>query len=270
MAGSFKTGAISVGNGQMIFIAGPCVIESEESTFKVAEKLAKLKEKHTLQLVFKSSYLKANRTAIDSYTGPGIDKGLDILRKVKDKFGLPILTDVHSVADVAHAADVADFLQIPAFLCRQTDLAVAVGKSGKAVNIKKGQFMAPEDMANIARKIESTGNNKIMLTERGTSFGYHNLVVDFRSFVIMRKLGYPVIYDATHSVQIPGGLGNASGGNPEFIIPLAKAAVACGVDGLFFETHPEPSQALCDADCQLPLAQVEMFLRAVLSLTDNS
>ncbi len=266
MTGEFKTGDIYVGDGNLLFIAGPCVIESEEITFEVAERLEKLKEKYSLQLIFKSSYLKANRTSIDSFTGPGLDKGLEILQAVKDKFGLPVLTDVHSAADVNPASEVADFLQIPAFLCRQTDLAVAVGNSGKAVNIKKGQFMAPEDMANIARKIESTGNKKIMLTERGTSFGYHNLVVDFRSFVIMRKLGYPVIYDATHSVQIPGGLGNASGGNPEFIIPLAKAAVACGIDGLFFETHPEPSQALCDADCQLPLSQAEELIKAVLSI----
>ncbi|MCP4631542.1 MAG: 3-deoxy-8-phosphooctulonate synthase [candidate division Zixibacteria bacterium] len=254
---SFKINDITVGDGKLILLAGPCVIETEEITFKVAEKLAELKAKHNLQLIFKSSYVKANRMSGKSYSGPGIDEGLRILQAVKDKFDLLILTDVHTVDEVPKAAEVADILQIPAFLCRQTDLVVAAGKAGKPVNVKKGQFMAPEDMAPIAEKIKSTGNDRVMLTERGSTFGYHNLVVDFRSFIIMRKSGCPVIFDATHSVQLPGGKGISSGGSPEFIIPLVKAAIACGIDGIFIETHPDPPAALCDANCQLPLAQME-------------
>ncbi|MBD3170014.1 MAG: 3-deoxy-8-phosphooctulonate synthase [candidate division Zixibacteria bacterium] len=259
----FKIGNIEVGGGKHILIAGPCVIESEKITTRVAERLARIRDNFQLQLIFKSSYLKANRTSIESYTGPGIDKGLEILGKVKEVYNLPILTDVHSPEEAPLAAEVADILQIPAFLCRQTKLTVAVAETGKAVNIKKGQFVAPEDMGVIAEKAKSTGNDRIMLTERGTSFGYHNLVVDFRSFIIMRKLGYPVIYDATHSVQLPSGLGTASGGNPEFIVPLARAAVACGIDGLFIETHPNPPQALCDAGCQLPIALMEDLIKEV-------
>ena len=246
MAGSFRINSISVGEGIPLIIAGPCVIEGEEITFRVAEALVKLKEKYSLQLIFKSSYLKANRMSGESFAGPGINEGLKILQAVKDRYGLPVLTDVHSEGEVPAAAEVADVLQIPAFLSRQTDLAMAVAKSGRAINIKKGQFLAPEDMGMVAAKINTAGNNRIMLTERGTSFGYHNLVVDFRSFIIMQKLGYPVIYDATHSIQLPGGMGASSGGNPEFVIPLAKAAVACGVDGIFVETQPPPPKPQCD------------------------
>lgn len=265
MAETFRIDNINVGGGSHILIAGPCVIENEGITFRVAERLSELGARYKLQLIFKSSYFKANRTSGDSFSGPGIDEGLRVLRSVKERFHLPLLTDVHSAAEVGRAAEICDVLQIPAFLSRQTDLAVAVAKSGKAVNIKKGQFLAPEDMGPIAEKIKSAGNNRIMLTERGTSFGYHNLVVDFRSFIVMRALGYPVIYDATHSIQLPGGRQFASSGNPEFIIPLARAAVACGIDGLFVETHPNPPEALCDADCQLPLRDFENLIETVFN-----
>jgi len=260
MVESFQIGDITVGAGQHLIIAGPCVIENRDLTFRVAEHLVRIREKFDVQLIFKSSYSKANRMSGKSFTGPGINEGLKILQSVKDQFGLLLTTDVHSESEVAAAAEVVDLLQIPALLSRQTDLALAVAKTGKAVNIKKGQFLAPEDMGSIAGKIKSAGNNRIMLTERGTSFGYHNLVVDFRSFVIMRDLGYPVIFDVTHSIQLPGSLETSSGGNPEFIIPLARAAVACGIDGLFIETHPEPPQALCDAHCQLPLSEMEKLI----------
>ncbi len=266
MTSQFEIGGITIGGGNFVLIAGPCVIETEAITFEVAERLSILREKYQIPVIFKSSYLKANRTSIKSYIGPGIEKGLEILKQVKDRYNLPILTDVHTDGEVGAASEVADVLQIPAFLSRQTFLVVKAAQSGKALNIKKGQFLAPEDMAYIAAKAESAGNHRIMLTERGTSFGYHNLVVDFRSFIIMRKLGYPVIYDATHSIQLPSGAGMTSGGNPEFIIPLAKAATACGIDGLFIETHPNPSEALSDADCQLHLPKMEELLDSILPL----
>ena len=266
MAGTFKVNDIEIGAGRLVLIAGPCVVENKDITARVANQLSKLRDKYRLQLIFKSSYTKANRTSGKSFAGLGIDEGLRILQAVKSDFGFPLLTDVHSPAEVASASEVADILQIPAFLSRQTDLALAVAKSGRAVNIKKGQFLAPEDMKHIAGKFEAAGNHRIMLTERGACFGYHNLVVDFRSFIIMKNLGYPVIYDATHSIQLPSGGGFASAGNPEFIIPLAKAAVACGIDGLFIETHPDPASALSDTQCQLPLNEMEKLIQSVWPL----
>jgi 2-dehydro-3-deoxyphosphooctonate aldolase (KDO 8-P synthase) len=254
------------GDAPLVLIAGPCVIESEKLVLSTAEKIQKTCEKFDIPLIFKSSYKKANRTSVRSFTGLGMKKGLAILKKVKKEFDLPVLTDVHSEAEAQPAAEVADVLQIPAFLSRQTDLIVAAAKTGRAVNLKKGQFLAPEDMRAAVEKAASTGNKKILVTERGTSFGYHNLVVDFRSLLIMRNLGYPVVYDATHSVQLPGGNSHSSGGQPEFIIPLAKAAVAVGIDALFVETHPNPSRALSDADCQLPLPQLNLLLRQVAEI----
>ena len=250
-----------VGPGNpLALIAGPCVLESEIIAFKTAEKVKELTRKYKIPYIFKSSYLKANRLNIKSYTGPGLDQGLEILAKLKKEFDLPVLTDVHSKEEVKPVSEVVDVLQIPAFLCRQTDLVLEAAKTKKPLNIKKGQFLAPEDMKSIAEKAESVGNNKILLTERGTTFGYHNLVVDMRSLVIMRNLGYPVVFDATHSLQLPGGAGKSSGGQPQFILPLARAAIACGCDALFVETHPDLSQALCDKDSMLPLEKMEELL----------
>ncbi len=262
-----RVGNVSIGGGApLVLIAGPCVIESEKLILSTAEKISTVCEKFKIPLVFKSSYKKANRTSVRSFTGLGMKKGLSILKKVKREFGLPVLTDVHGAGEVKPASEVADVLQIPAFLSRQTDLIVAAAKTGRAINLKKGQFLAPEDMRAAVEKVASTGNKKILLTERGTTFGYHNLVVDFRSLLIMRGFGYPVVYDATHSVQLPGGNSHTSGGQPEFIIPLAKAAVAVGVDALFVETHPHPSKALSDADCQLPLSKLESLLNQIAEI----
>ena len=231
---SFSIGNIALGAKAPLFlIAGPCVIESEAHATSMAESLAKIAGALKVPLIFKASYDKANRSSVSSYRGPGLKEGLRILGKIKKKTGLPILTDVHEVSHVAPAAEICDVLQIPAFLSRQTDLLVAVGKSGRVANIKKGQFLSPWDIANAAEKVAGTGNEKIILTERGSSFGYQNLVVDMRSFPIMRKLGYPVVFDVTHSVQLPGGEGKSSGGQPEFIEPLARAGTAIGADGLF-------------------------------------
>lgn len=251
----------------MVLIAGPCVIESEKLILSTAGKILKLCQKYGLPLIFKSSYKKANRTSLRSFTGLGMKKGLAILKKVKKELDVPVLTDVHGVEEVKPAAEAADILQIPAFLSRQTDLIVAAAKTGRAINLKKGQFLAPEDMRPAVEKAASTGNRKILLTERGSSFGYHNLVVDFRSLLIMREFGYPVVFDATHSVQLPGGNSRTSGGQPEFIIPLAKAAVAVGIDALFVETHPNPSKALSDADSQLPLSQLDSLLSQVAEIS---
>ncbi len=251
----------------MVLIAGPCVIESEKLILSTAEKILSVCEKYGIPLVFKSSYKKANRTSLRSFTGLGMKKGLSILKKVKREFGLPVLTDVHGAGEVKPALEVADILQIPAFLSRQTDLIVAAARTGRAINLKKGQFLAPEDMRAAVEKAASTGNKKILLTERGTTFGYHNLVVDYRSLLIMRNFGYPVVYDATHSVQLPGGNSRTSGGQPEFIIPLAKAAVAVGIDALFVETHPNPSKALSDAGCQLPLSKLESLLNQIAEIS---
>ena len=237
----------------LFFIAGPCVIESEEHAMMMAERLAKVAGELRMPMIFKASYDKANRSSASSFRGPGMKEGLKILAKIKKKFGLPILTDIHDGAQAAPAAEVCDVIQIPAFLCRQTDLLIAAGKTGRAVNIKKGQFVSPWEMANAVEKIASTGNEEIIVTERGTSFGYQNLVVDIRSFPILRKLGYPVVFDATHSVQLPGGEGKSSGGQPEFIEPLARAAVAAGVDGVFMEVHDNPAKALSDGANALAL-----------------
>jgi 2-dehydro-3-deoxyphosphooctonate aldolase (KDO 8-P synthase) len=236
-------------------IAGPCVIETEQLCLDVAGEVARIAKDLGILAIFKASYDKANRTRLDSFRGPGRDKGLEILAKVRQEIGVPVLTDIHLPEDAQPVAEVVDFLQIPAFLCRQTDLVVAAAKTGKPLNIKKGQFMAPEDMAYIAQKAVDSGNSKIMLTERGTTFGYHDLVVDMRSLVRLAELGFPVIFDATHSVQVPGGAKGASGGNPQFIFPLARAAAATGaISGVFIETHPDTSKALSDGPNMLPLS----------------
>jgi 2-dehydro-3-deoxyphosphooctonate aldolase (KDO 8-P synthase) len=250
---------ISIGeNSPLLIIAGPCLVESEDLVMHTAEQLKKTAKKLPIQLVFKSSYKKANRTSLQGFSGLGMEKALAILEKVKKTFNLPILTDIHTELEAPIAAEVADILQIPAFLCRQTDLLLAAGRTGKVVNIKKGQFLAPEGMYKAAEKVAATGNTQILLTERGTTFGYESLVVDMRSLPIMAKSGYPVIFDATHSVQIPGGQASFSGGQPEFILPLARAAVATGaVKGVFMEVHPNPEKALSDAQSQLPLDNFE-------------
>lgn len=250
----------------MVVIAGPCVIESESACLETAQKLKTMTTKLGVPFIFKSSFDKANRLSIDSYRGPGITKGLAILAKVKKKLGIPIVSDVHCFKDVSAVAEVLDIIQIPALLCRQTDLVVAAAKTGKIVNIKKGQFVAPWDMAPIIKKIESTGNRKIILTERGVSFGYNNLVSDLRSLKIMRDLGYPVVYDATHSVQLPGGKGGCSGGQREFVAGLSRAAVAFGCDGLFLEVHANPDGALCDGPNMVSLADLEKLLKQVIKI----
>jgi len=242
-----QIGNITIGGqNPLAFIAGPCVIENEETTLRIAGKLKEYSEKSNIPFIFKSSYDKANRTSVASYRGPGIDEGLRILRKVKEKYGVLILSDIHSAGEVVKAAHVLDIIQIPAFLCRQTDIIVAASKTGKPVNIKKGQFLAPWDIKNIIEKFTSAGNHNLLVTERGVSFGYNNLVADMRSIPIMQGFGFPVIYDATHSVQLPGGLGSRSGGQREFIEPLARAAVSVGCDAVFMEVHYDPDHALCD------------------------
>ncbi|MGB9710121.1 MAG: 3-deoxy-8-phosphooctulonate synthase [Thermodesulfovibrio sp.] len=262
----FSIGNIEIKRDELFVIAGPCVIESEEILFKTAEKLKEITQNLKIPLIFKSSYDKANRSSIKSYRGPGIKKGLEILNKVKEEFDLPILSDVHSVEEIQIAKDFLDVIQIPAFLCRQTDMIVEAGKTGKPVNVKKGQFLAPWDVKNIIEKIESTDNKKIIITERGTSFGYNNLIVDFRSFPIIRSMGVPVVFDATHSVQLPGGAGTCSSGQREFIPYLSRAAVACGVDGLFFEVHPEPDRALCDGPNMIPLKEFKELLKFLIEI----
>jgi len=256
-------GGIQFGNeAPLVLIAGPCVIEDAAFTVQMAKKLAAIARARRLPFVFKASYDKANRSSIKSFRGPGLQQGLDILRRVKDKVGCPVLTDVHSREDVRDVARVVDILQIPAFLSRQTDLLLACAMTGRAVNVKKGQFLAPWDMEHAVRKLESTGNRQILLTERGVTFGYNNLVVDMRSLAVMKQWGYPVIYDATHSVQLPGALNGASGGQREFVVPLARAAVALGVAGIFCEIHPNPDQALSDGPNSLPLAVIPAFLKS--------
>lgn len=246
-------------------IAGPCVIEDESLMMRTAEQLTLLCEKYNIFLIYKSSYRKANRTSVDSYSGPGIDQGLEILAKIKKTFSLPVLTDIHETAEAEKVSQVADIIQIPAFLCRQTLLIRAAARTGKIINIKKGQFMAPDDMKAPVDKATSEGNFNILLTERGTCFGYHNLVVDFRSFPIMKGIGYPVVYDVTHSLQRPS-LGNVSGGNPEFAPIMAKAAIATGmVNGLFIETHPSPEEALSDGMSMIALESVDEFLKQLVS-----
>ncbi len=264
---AIKIRRIKIGGGNpLVLIAGPCVIESEKLVLETAERIVSITSKYNIPYIFKSSYLKANRLSIDSFTGPGIKKGLKILEKVREEFQVPVLTDVHSAEEAKIAGELADIVQVPAFLCRQTDIVFAAGKTGKAVNLKKGQFLAPEDMSAIVKKVESTGNKNILLTERGATFGYHNLVVDMRSLVIMREIGYPVVFDATHSLQLPGGGGGVSSGQPQFIIPMARAAVACGCDALFVETHPDVKNALSDAKSMLPLEQLDTLLYQVTQI----
>ena len=264
---TFSIGKIKFGAGAPLFlIAGPCVIESEGHAMMMAEKLAAVASELGVPHIFKASYDKANRSSVASYRGPGLKSGLKILAKIKKKTGLPVLTDVHQASEVEAAAEVCDILQIPAFLSRQTDLLVAAGKSGRVVNIKKGQFLSPAEMGNAAEKVASTGNEKIILTERGNSFGYQNLVVDMRSFPVMKKFGYPVVFDVTHSVQLPGGEGKSSGGQPEFIEPLARAGVAAGVDGIFLEVHDNPAKALSDGSNALPLGQFHALMEKIVVL----
>jgi len=264
-------GSLRLGGANGLFlIAGPCVIESEAHTRTMAERLAALCAELKLPFIFKTSYDKANRTSISSYRGPGLEEGLRILRRVKDDLKVPILTDVHSLDQVGPAAQVADILQVPAFLSRQTDLLVAAGRSGCVVNIKKGQFVSPWEMKHAIEKVASTGNQNILVTERGSSFGYNNLVVDMRAFPIMRSFGYPVVFDVTHSLQLPGGEGNQSGGQREFAAPLARAAVAAGCDGLFMEVHDNPEKALSDPATQLPLAELKPLLEKLVALNRAS
>jgi 2-dehydro-3-deoxyphosphooctonate aldolase (KDO 8-P synthase) len=256
------------GNHPLVLIAGPCVVENREMILQTAKIIRSIADRFQIPFIFKSSYRKANRTSRDSFTSIGDDKALQILAEVKSEFDVPILTDIHSPAEAKFAAESVDILQIPAFLCRQTELLEAAGKTGKVVNIKKGQFVAPEDMHLAAEKVAATGNDKILLTERGTTFGYHNLVVDMRSLPIMRKSGYPVVLDATHSVQLPGGAKNQSGGQPEFIFPIARAGVAAGCDALFVETHPNPAEAFSDATNQLKLDLLEELVMQVKAIDE--
>jgi 2-dehydro-3-deoxyphosphooctonate aldolase (KDO 8-P synthase) len=262
----FKIKEIEIGTGKPFIIAGPCVVETRDIAFQAAAEIARISQKYNLPAIYKSSYMKANRQSGNSFSTIGVSKALKILDEIKSEFRLPILTDVHSTAEIYEAADIADCLQIPAFLCRQTELIKAAAKTGKPLNIKKGQFMAPEGMKEAANKAEEEGNSRVMLTERGTTFGYHDLVVDFRSIIIMQGLGYPVVFDTTHSVQKPGAAGDSSGGAPEFITPLARAAAAVGVDGIFLETHPDPQSALCDRDCQLKLSLLDEMIGRVLEV----
>jgi len=250
----------------LLLIAGPCVLESEEIARLIASHVKDVAGRLGISFVFKASFDKANRTSLASYRGPGLTEGLRMLAAIRQEFQVPVISDVHDVTQVEQAAQVLDILQIPAFLCRQTDLLVAAARTGKVVNVKKGQFMAPWDMEHAVGKIRESGNRDILLTERGTTLGYNNLVVDMRSLPIMRSLGCPVIYDATHSVQLPGGAGGSSGGQRQFIAPLTRAAVAAGVDGLFMEVHPDPAKALCDGPNSLPLDQLESLLTTIVAI----
>jgi len=267
MVREVTVGDATFGGGRpLVLIAGPCVIENLDHTLRTAEALKAITGRLGIGLVFKASYDKANRTSVNSFRGPGIDAGLNILARVKNDFGLPVLSDVHDITQIAPAAEVLDVLQIPAFLSRQTDLLAAAGATGRVVNVKKGQFLAPWDMKNAVGKLESVGNRNILLTERGASFGYNNLVVDMRSLPIMRETGCPVIFDATHAVQLPGGAGTASAGQRQFVGALSRAAVGTGIDGLFWEVHEDPDRALCDGPNSLPLDQVEAQLRQILAI----
>jgi len=269
---SFKVGAATFGDGRLTIIAGPCVIESEEHAMMMARECSQRARDAGLDFVFKSSFDKANRSSIKSFRGVGMDAGLEILRHIKTEVGVPVVTDIHDPAQVESVAEVADMLQIPAFLCRQTDLILAAARSGRAVNIKKGQFLAPEDARNIVEKAQAAGCERLMLTERGVSFGYNNLVVDMRSFPIMGEFGVPIVFDVTHSLQLPGGLGNATGGLSQYIEPLARAGVACGVDAVFMEVHDAPERAPSDGPNMLPLARLGSLLenlRDIQSLVNN-
>jgi 2-dehydro-3-deoxyphosphooctonate aldolase (KDO 8-P synthase) len=260
-------GDITIGGGSpFVLIAGPCVIESEAHALDLAGQLADIARRTHVPLIFKASYDKANRTSGRSFRGPGLDEGLRVLASIKSRYNVPILTDIHEPAHAAAAADVADVLQIPAFLCRQTDLLVAAAKTGRIVNIKKGQFLAPDDMKHAAAKVVDAGNPRVLLTERGTSFGYHNLVVDMRAFPMMRALGLPVVFDVTHSLQLPGGGDGVTAGQAEYIVPLASAGVAAGVDGVFLEVHEEPSRARSDAQNALRLDALEPLLERLTAI----
>jgi 2-dehydro-3-deoxyphosphooctonate aldolase (KDO 8-P synthase) len=254
------------GTAPFVLIAGPCVIEDEQTTREIALFLKNITRRLNMPFIFKASYDKANRTSIHSFRGPGITKGLQILADIKKDFGIHILSDVHRFEEIDHAAEVLDVVQVPAFLCRQTDFVVEVARRAKVINIKKGQFLAPWDIANILVKVSSTGNENIMITERGTTFGYNNLVADYRSIPILREMGYPVIFDATHSVQLPGGIGTASGGQREMVPYLSRASVAVGIDGIFLEVHPDPESAKCDGPNSLRLDSLFELLQMLLQI----
>ena len=267
MSQQIKIGAITIGRGApLALISGPCVIEDYETARETAAALKEITAGLEIPFVFKASYDKANRTSVTSFRGPGLDDGLRILAEIKKEFNIPILSDVHRIGEISAAARVLDIIQIPAFLCRQTDVIVEVSKTGKVVNIKKGQFLAPWDIDNVVKKITSTGNRNILITERGTMFGYNNLIVDFRSFMIMRRTGFPVIFDATHSVQLPGGAGTSSAGQRDYAPMLARAATAAGVDGIFLEVHREPDQALCDGPNSLQLDVIHDLFTQLISI----
>jgi len=271
MSHLIKTDSVVIGQGApLVLISGPCVIENYETTREIAASLKEITARLAIPFIFKASYDKANRTSVNSFRGPGLVDGLKVLAEIKKEFDIPILSDVHRISEIEAAARALDIIQIPAFLCRQTDFITAVSQTGKPVNIKKGQFLAPWDISNVVEKITSTGNRRILITERGTMFGYNNMVVDFRGFMIMRRTGYPIIFDATHSVQLPGGAGTSSGGQRDFAPMLARAAVAAGVDGIFMEVHPDPDRALCDGPNSLKLdtiydllAQLKTIHRAI-------
>jgi 2-dehydro-3-deoxyphosphooctonate aldolase (KDO 8-P synthase) len=263
----FPVGPVAVGgSGPLVLIAGPCVIESRAQSMEVAQALKEMAREVGVSLIFKSSYDKANRTSLGSYRGPGLTEGLEILAEVRDVFGVPVLSDVHSRTEVEPAGQVLDVIQIPAFLCRQTDLLICAAQTGRAINVKKGQFLGPWDMRAVLEKIWSTGNRRVMVSERGVTFGYQNLVVDFRSLVILRGLGAGLVFDATHSVQLPGGQGHASGGEREFVPFLSKAAVAVGIDALFLEVHPDPDRARCDGPNSLPISGLKELLCEIVEI----
>jgi len=259
---------VKIGNGNpLALIAGPCVLEDEAVVMRTAEEIKKISDKLKIGLVFKSSYKKDNRSSAKSYQGPGLERGLKLLEKVKRQFDIPVLSDVHYPEEVKPAAEVLDIIQIPAYLCMQTELTLKIAQTGKVVNIKKGQFLAPEDVGHIVKKIEETGNTNILLTERGSCFGYHNLVVDFKALPIMRSMGYPVVFDVTHTIRKYGKpSSDPAGGSPEFIEPLARAGVACGCDAIFIETHPRPCEAKCDAASMLELSKLERLLESLMEL----
>lgn len=264
-----RIGDIKFGSGQLVLLAGPCVLEGYERSLKIGQRAKEIADKLGIPYIFKASFDKANRSSIKSYRGPGLDEGLKILAAIKSELGVPIVTDIHESFQAEIVAEVADIVQIPAFLCRQTDLLVAAAKTGKVVNVKKGQFLSPNDMKNVVVKLEESGTHKILLTDRGTSFGYNNLVVDFRGLPIMRELGYPVIFDGTHSVQLPGGAGTTSTGQREFVKYLTRAAAAVGIDGLFLEVHDNPKEALSDGANMVRLDDLEVLLKNVLEVHET-
>jgi len=275
MTGFEKTKQINIsgiaigGGAPPVLIAGPCVIEGRDETLRLAAQLREYAEEAHVPLMFKASYDKANRTSVTSYRGPGIRRGLEILEAVKSRFSIPVLSDVHRFEEIGPAAEVLDVLQIPAFLCRQTDFIIETARTGKAINIKKGQFLAPHDMRHVIEKVTGTGNTSLMLTERGVCFGYNNLVVDMRSLITMRQFGFPVVFDATHSIQLPGGRGDCSGGERQFVAPLARAAVAAGVDAVFMEVHEMPERALCDGPNSVKLSDVPALLQQLVYIAQN-